>query len=963
MNGVPTHPELLLRERAWLQALARHLVQSHDGAEELAQDTLAAALTTPAPRHPAGLRGWLAAILRHKLAGSRRTEFRRRAREAAAARPEALPTTLDTVASFEVQRDVSNAVLALPEPYRTTVLLRFWDEQPPAAIAARMAVPVETVRTRLKRGLAQLRERLDQKHGGERKAWAAPLGLLLQPSGTAVPPISVLAGISLMAALWKVAFAATAVIGSIWLFWASPWSPAVDAGPPGDPTERSPAAAVSAALQPTPPAPTIDGAPVDRVAAVTATNTAWLVLTGTVVDDATGAPLPGARVRIITWPARSSTDPEELTAADGTFTLREVQPPGPEVRQLLVQATDYAVARSHLSYDTKAPTPHHVDAGTIRLMRGTLFAGRVVDQEGRGVPDAELLLPLLAVSYGGYGGPQGLLERTASLGRTDADGSFQLEQPVAPDSNHQNLLFALAPRGVGWGTFAASKERREVPDLVIQLRPNGALRLLVEAPDGTPFAGAIVRALPRFGPVGIAIPGWHKTAPGPAMLRDWLVGTTDARGELRLPNLFLGERALNHAGRTERDYELWIEAPGHPTQPMPRVQLQAGTEQRLAVRLLAARKVTVAVDVRDDLGAPIEGATVAVVALGTRIAAGNTDGSGHVEIPIVATPNLTVAASAKGHREAQSQLEVKTDSMRLLAAVVLARTQPLDGTVVDQFGAPTPGMKVFVDQQLVATTDAQGRFHAEAFPMGERQVVVAVGADQDPMGWTGLQRPLRIDAARGPVTIVMERRPGSIDVRVAVVDATTGETLEPIEAQLRLFSHGSFIFQKRVETSHGLVTSKATPAGRWLLTVRTATGAQGSLEFSLTEGQPPVDLRLELPRPGTITGRVQFVGVAAPTTLSLNVRYENKVYEATRRHPGRWQVEPTNQSVENYLGAGTGQLRMQPVANSSFRLEAADSSDVLVFWVRADGLVGEAKVRVEPGQSREVVLEIRAKPK
>jgi RNA polymerase sigma-70 factor (ECF subfamily) len=59
-----------------------------------------------------------------------------------------------------VQRAVVDAVLALPEPCRVAVLLRFFDELPPREIAERVGAPVETVRTRIKRGIELLRTRL-----------------------------------------------------------------------------------------------------------------------------------------------------------------------------------------------------------------------------------------------------------------------------------------------------------------------------------------------------------------------------------------------------------------------------------------------------------------------------------------------------------------------------------------------------------------------------------------------------------------------------------------------------------------------------------------------------------------------------------------------------------------------------------------------------------------------------------
>src|SRR4029077_6361026 len=79
---------------------------------------------------------------------------------------------------------VVGAVLALDEPYRAVVLLRFFEHLPPRAVARRLQVPVETARTRLKRALAQLRARLDRHSRGDRAAWCA---LLLPYAGKAAP--------------------------------------------------------------------------------------------------------------------------------------------------------------------------------------------------------------------------------------------------------------------------------------------------------------------------------------------------------------------------------------------------------------------------------------------------------------------------------------------------------------------------------------------------------------------------------------------------------------------------------------------------------------------------------------------------------------------------------------------------------------------------------------------------------
>ena len=58
------------------------------------------------------------------------------------------------------QRALVDMVLALDEPYRTTVLVRYFDDLSPNEVAERLGVPPSTVRSRLQRGLHALRSRM-----------------------------------------------------------------------------------------------------------------------------------------------------------------------------------------------------------------------------------------------------------------------------------------------------------------------------------------------------------------------------------------------------------------------------------------------------------------------------------------------------------------------------------------------------------------------------------------------------------------------------------------------------------------------------------------------------------------------------------------------------------------------------------------------------------------------------------
>lgn len=184
-TAVPLDHELLLTHAAFVRGLARSLLRDEHQAEDVAQQTLAIALEKP-PARTDGLRGWLATVARNLVRERGRRDVRRDVWEQRAARPEGsgAPSPEDIVAREALRRTVVEAVLQLDEPYRDVLLLRFYEELPPRRIAARLDMPVETVRTRIKRGLARLRAHLDAQHGGDRSQWMAALLPLAWPLGS-----------------------------------------------------------------------------------------------------------------------------------------------------------------------------------------------------------------------------------------------------------------------------------------------------------------------------------------------------------------------------------------------------------------------------------------------------------------------------------------------------------------------------------------------------------------------------------------------------------------------------------------------------------------------------------------------------------------------------------------------------------------------------------------------------------
>ena len=185
----PSDLSLLLAQTGWTRALARSLAADAHPAEDLVQDAWVAALERP-PDLGRPVRGWLRGVLRHRWldlrrAGSGAGTASGRPRRT---RPGPRPTTWSRRRRCS---ELVEAVLELDEPYRTTVLLRFFEELPQREIARRMQTTAATVNSRLTRALARLRERMSR--GGGKGTWLRILVPLLREPAT-VPAVALGAG-------------------------------------------------------------------------------------------------------------------------------------------------------------------------------------------------------------------------------------------------------------------------------------------------------------------------------------------------------------------------------------------------------------------------------------------------------------------------------------------------------------------------------------------------------------------------------------------------------------------------------------------------------------------------------------------------------------------------------------------------------------------------------------------------
>lgn len=176
--------EAALKDDRWIRGLALGLLQEGSEADDALQEARLALMRSP-PSRLSDPRPWLATVALNFLRKRRREELRRKEREHRAARPErVLSSPEDAMERVELRRQVLEAVLALDEPYRSTLVLRFFEEMSLKEIAGCGNVPVNTVKTRVSRALSILRRRLEALHGRE-AVWAALLLPFLAPGSRA----------------------------------------------------------------------------------------------------------------------------------------------------------------------------------------------------------------------------------------------------------------------------------------------------------------------------------------------------------------------------------------------------------------------------------------------------------------------------------------------------------------------------------------------------------------------------------------------------------------------------------------------------------------------------------------------------------------------------------------------------------------------------------------------------------
>lgn len=823
--------ETLLQHAHGIRALLRGLLADDARIDDVLQDTWVAALSK-GPRRGVPLGPWLRRVALNFARRVRRGEARRAARERVAARNDETPE-----ARFDLQREAVDELARLDEPYRSTLILRFFEGLSPAEIAERRGIPSATVRSHLKRGLDRIRERLDEGHGS-RGAWGAaflPWLATRNAGATGVIVMSVKTKLALVAALVLAMAGGTASVVA-WHRSSAPAEPA--------------RATVSRVL------PATQGAgstPEAATASIPKEPERSLVLRGRIIEAATKRVVPDTAVRIALVGDDRKLDllTDDAGQFSGTSRILSEAALGNHFRSptiisrwLAIEVDGYAMRA------LPEPTPageDTIDFGEVEVSRGAAVAGRVIRRDRTGIAGAILLLSFQSPSLfpPAYAFP---------VGRSGADGSFLLDEPVpVNDRGSSWMLMAVGAEGLGWQALDVLPGKDRIDALEIVVDPGAPLEVNVTDSAGVPVAGARVRAEPRFEPFTprYKVEHDHFLSLGRrGDVRALFSAATDADGRATLSQLPM-----------PGPYDIVAGAKGFALGWEDDVVVDRDQGRSVTVRLERIRLCAVSGTVLAKDGTPVAGASVGPRGIATVL----TDDLGRFRVEGLepAWQKVWFVASAEGFATAEREVRLARDRDVEGIEIRLERSTPIGGRVVDQESRPVAGVHLYLRrsrQGLPAEkTGADGRFVFTDATAGSWKLHAMPPRDEPE--WEASE--IEVRGGDTDLEIVLRRlRLGAARLVARVVEAGTGRALDPAAAFLMRRDWKSpteYARPTAVERRSGEVAAERLHPDAWRLWVRVPGYAPGYVDFTVVDGQGEAQPEVRLGRAGRIVGHV--VGV------------------------------------------------------------------------------------------------------
>lgn len=412
-SAPPLHdPSCLLEHVGWVRELAQRLVRDPHAADDLTQETMLAAIENRGEptRSP---RAWLGRVLRNVLWEGVRQGRRRQAREQAVARTDSSASSAELVEKVDTHRTMVDAVMRLPEHYRTVLLRRYFEGETPTQIAAALEMPIATVKTRLQRGLERMRSELDQAYG-DRERWQPALVLLIGvPRRAVLVPLPLAVAISLLLAISAVAA------------WSVFGDPTVAPQPPNSTAKST--ASTETGSTPEPLAAAIR----EDATAHQATVVDWGAVKMpkqpvrgiTVTPD--GQPIGGVLLQFA---------PDRPQSGGGRGTTIVISGHDGSFEMMLARSGRIAAVPGDLATLCAGVfTPSGTPNLRVVVTAAKPFAGRIVDEQGNGLAHARILMsepPAMRSLLGDAANSSAMALHTAT---SKADGTFAFEPlPLAP---------------------------------------------------------------------------------------------------------------------------------------------------------------------------------------------------------------------------------------------------------------------------------------------------------------------------------------------------------------------------------------------------------------------------------------------------------------------------------------------------------------------------------------------------
>ena len=558
----------------------------------------------------------------------------------------------------------------------------------------------------------------------------------------------------------------------------------------------------------------------------------WLALT---VTDPEGRPLAGAVASLAPNPDahsgrmvirlggadRNVTEriAEATSDRDGKVLLRGVRPGAMKLRLALPGYVERSV-------DVEVP-PQGVDAGQQVLEPGTTVLGRVVDERGAGIPDAEIRAGSMIGAFG------------PAITTSDATGAF-----AVADRPREGETYLVAQRG--------ENERSE--SVRVALPPQGVVELVIKG--RRTLTGRVVdeaTAAPVVGALVSASRTMKMQSGGGGMAFAFMVRDstdeveTDGEGRFRIEGVAAGgEYTLNAAARSYRSLEQQVKVPEVEAPRPLTVLLKPG---------LAVHGIVLEPADGPAPGVVVESSPAArqggmALREQTQTARSAADGSftivglepGQFELRATADDGATAREVVEAGRDEPVELRLEG------AGAIEGRVVTDDGPVRE---ATVSGFSGDFNQIDPVKVDSAGAFRMPRVPPGQYQVWA------EAEGWAQAGSQATVEPGRTATVTLTLKRGGTVNGRVLGLGAKELERCE-------VFSRGA----RAKPSPDGSFTLTGVPLGPGEVGAFVLPDAKRrSAPIDLKSLDQPVSVELDFAQGVHLSGSVRRRGAPVPGVI------------------------------------------------------------------------------------------------